>query len=711
MTSERLFFVAVAPEGATIDAAQFDAVCSPNPEDSAQLAIRQLSNTNRISLMSFGPRTVTSHEFLVGGVSVLGSLLRSFVDARREVKLVIEVAGVRTPSTDGQFYSINTENDVNSIARKLKKVDEQDVVRVTLVIQNYEIVLLSLPSFPPFGVKGETTKVNGWRAIEEPGTFVSSKTFVLLHFDKELATETAVMKILAGQDIYVAIDDHVMSMELAVEIDEESEYEYEYEEEDTASKSGSIINFSENIGKQTAEIASRHTLAQDAASIRSRNDKDEIGSARSQSNASRHTLAQDAASMRSRNDKDEIGSARSQSNASRHTLAQDAASLTSPNGKDISSARGQDNQSIRSQSGTASVRSQRLDHDSVPQSRNGSSSVSDRILGRYNDESARRDRPGDWQREEASESGDMDHPQSARSNRKAESQADKDSTKGQPSADDGQSQGRRRRRRKKKANPPKHEIQDVSFGAFTSGELAPDDNEVAPEFDPNDDSPEAEIKRFVAQLNMNIPVLEDASIFSTLVQQLFYEKWKSGALSRTKAVLIDLRDKLRKRFTDEIQSMKQLVSSNDLTIFIAREEQKMRLLENMAVETIQKALERRAGAYGNVTTRGLLRTFQTICGDHVTLQQKIRDRRAAIRSETMELRIAQANRLEKLQKYREHARKIEDAETIQYRIQEALERHDQLQQELADAEEDRIALLQQLEKVKAMLNSKTKNVR
>ena len=681
MTSERLFFVAVAPEGATIDAAQFDAVCSPNPEDSAQLAIRQLSNTNRISLMSFGPRTVTSHEFLVGGVSVLGSLLRSFVDARREVKVVIEVAGVRMPSTDGQFYSINTENDVNSIARKLKKVDEQDVVRVTLVIQNYEIVLLSLPSFPPFGVKGETTKVNGWRAIEEPGTYVSSKTFVLLHFDKELATETAVMKILAGQDIYVAIDDHVMPMELAVEIDEESEYEYEYEEEDTASKSGSIINFSENIGKQTSETASRHTLAQDAASIRSRNDRDEIGSVRSQSNASRHALAQDAAS------------------------------LASPNGKDISSARGQDNQSIRSQSGTASVRSQRLDHDSVPQSRNGSSSVSDRILGRYNDESARRDRPGDWQREEASESGDMDHPQSARSNRKAESQADKDSTKGQPSADDGQSQGRRRRRRKKKVNPPKHEIQDVSFGAFTSGELAPEDNEVAPEFDPNDDSPEAEIKRFVAQLNMNIPVLEDASIFSTLVQQLFYEKWKSGALSRTKAVLIDLRDKLRKRFTDEIQSMKQLVSSNDLTVFIAREEQKMRLLENMAVETIQKALERRAGAYGNVTTRGLLRTFQTICGDHVTLQQKIRERRAAIRSETMELRMAQANRLEKLQKYREHARKIEDAETIQYRIQEALERHDQLQQELADAEEDRIALLQQLEKVKAMLNSKTKNVR
>ena len=129
----------------------------------------------------------------------------------------------------------------------------------------------------------------------------------------------------------------------------------------------------------------------------------------------------------------------------------------------------------------------------------------------------------------------------------------------------------------------------------------------------------------------------------------------------------------------------------------------------MAVDTIQKALERRAGAYGNVTTRGLLRTFQTICGDHVTLHRKIRDRRAAIRSETMELRIAQAARLEKLQKYREIAQKVESAESLQDQIHEALNRHEQVEQELTDAEDDRQALLRQLEKVRAILQSRMPN--
>ena len=704
--SERLFFVAVAPDGLAVDAARFDAVCSPNPEDAAQLAIRQLSKTNRIALMSFGPRTVTSHEFLVGGVSVLGSLMRSFVDARREVRVIIEAAGVRMPRHDGEFYAVRTEEDVALVSQKLTNFDEADLVRVTIAIQNYEICLVSLPAFPPFGAKGAPVKVNGWRAISEPGEFVNAKAFVLLHFDGALATESAVMKMLAGQDVEVVVSEERAVMEKEVALGEESEYEYEYEEEDEASRSGSVLVSAASKGRRGELVSSAHggEEEQDAGSVRSLKRGQENESVRSQ------LYEQDAGSVRSL--KQENESVRSQ------RYEQDAGSV----------------RSLKQEQESESARSQRQMDSASARSHQERSSVSGKFSAREEpfipNELVAMEKRGDWQQEDASESGDKGSSHfdasSVRSNARSGVGlgSDKESVRSnrtdQPAlglsgkGDDQQSQGRRRRRRKKgnSAKPQAEQIEEVAFGAFTDSEPIPgDDNVDENGIDPNDDSPEAEIKRFVAQLNMNIPVLEDTSVFSTLVQQLFYEKWKSGALARTKTVLLDVREKLRKRFTDEIQSLKQLVNSKDLTVFVAREEQKMRLLENMAVDTIQKALERRAGAYSNVTTRGLLRTFQTICGDHVTLQRKIRDRRASIRSETMELRIAQASRLEKLQNYREHAQQLEDAVSLQDRIHDALVRHEQIQHELSDAEDDRMALLQQLEKVKGILESRKSNVK
>ena len=629
---EPLSFVAVAPSSPLLDESLFDALCSPNPEDAAQLAIRQLSKTNRISMVSFGPTTVTSHEFLVGSVSVLGSLLRSFVDARREVKVVIENSEMRRPESEHEYYSVKSEEDVCCLSEKVRKFDDKDFVRVTLVIQNYEICLVSLPPFPPFGQKGGPVKANGWRAINAPDAIVGSKAFVLLHFDTGLASETAVMKILARQEIDVEVKEERIVMEKGIAPgDDESEYEYEYEYDE-----------GERSGLQGTDVVSTRSA---------RGDGDSVVSA-----------GRDGMSARSaRGDGGSVVSA-----------GRDGASARS--------ARGQDWQ---------------VEEDDAVESGRGMSSP--RLSER------------DWQKEETEgKAGGVSDVGSVRSGR-----GEMFSVNGliSDAADSQSQQSRRRRRRRKKKAIEEEAEKEQSFGHFADSEPLPaedtvlDENGVAID----DDSPEAEIKRFVAQLRMNIPVLEDTSVFSTLVQQLFYEKWKSGALARTKAVLLELREKLRKKFTDEIQSMKQLVTSNDLTIFVAREEQKMRLLENMAVDTIQKALERRAGAYGNVTTRGLLRTFQTICGDHVTLHRKIRDRRAAIRSETMELRIAQAARLEKLQKYREIAQKVESAESLQDQIHEALNRHEQVEQELTDAEDDRQALLRQLEKVRAILQSRMPN--
>ena len=637
---ERLFFVAVTSSATLLDDSSFDEFCSPNPEDSAQLVIRQLSKTSRLSVISFGPETVTSHNFLVGSSSVLTSLLRSFVDARREVKLVIENSSTRAPQDDLEYYSITSEKSISGLHQKFARFNTHDLIKVTMVIESYEICLLSLPPFPPFGGSGGPLKANGWRILNDPDAFVGSKTFVLLHFDTNLASETAVMKILSRQEITVGITERSITMEKGVLPDvDESEYEYEYEYDDASN----LVDA--NADHQQSSDLSSHSPSHhqdDRESIRSQHVNDHA-SIRSQH-------ASDRESIRSRNrNQDDHDSERS------------------------------------STKGTASARSLRQDEQPWQAEQVENEKVGMRDWEKENSSGKREDDDGSlW-------SGRGQIP----SIRGSSSQAD-----------DSQShQSRRRKRRRRKKNQPEELLGDFADTEPLPTESQGDEN--ALEID--DDSPEGEIKRFVSHLQMNIPVLEDASVFSTLVQQLFYEKWKSGALARTKAILLELRDKLRKKFSDEIQSMKQLVESNDLTVFLAREEQKMRLLENMAVDTIQKALERRAGAYGNVTTRGLLRTFQTICGDHVTLQRKIRERRAAIRSETIDLRCAQAARLEKLQKHREVAKKVESAESLQAQLYEALERHEQVEQELTDAEDDRQALLRQLQKVRAILQSRNAN--
>jgi hypothetical protein len=215
-----------------------------------------------------------------------------------------------------------------------------------------------------------------------------------------------------------------------------------------------------------------------------------------------------------------------------------------------------------------------------------------------------------------------------------------------------------------------------------------------------------EIRRFVADVRLTSPALINQSVFATHFEQLFYEKWRNGALARAKNALTDLRERVTKRFSEEIEGLRELVTGNDITLFLAREEQKLRLLEAMAMKSLEESLQKRATSYANVSTRGLLKSFQTICGDNVTLQKSIREKRAAVRAETMELRLAQSRRMEKLQKYHAMVMGLEEGAVLQTKIREGLEVHGMIERDLKEAEEDRQALLKQREKVRLMLEEK-----
>jgi hypothetical protein len=269
----------------------------------------------------------------------------------------------------------------------------------------------------------------------------------------------------------------------------------------------------------------------------------------------------------------------------------------------------------------------------------------------------------------------------------------------------------RRRRAEKQEVIPDQPTQSVAPTSATDiPDLdAVDRTEEAIKFEEEEDNEpgiEVDIQRFVAKLQLNVPVLADTAIFATLFQQLFYEKWRSGALTRTRAALSSLRDLIKQRTSDEIASLRELVNANDLAVYLGREEKKLRLLEKMSVDTLERVLEKRATSYAAVKTQGLLRTFQGICGDHVTLQRKIREKRADIRGATLELRALQAKRIAKLQVYHERVALLESAASSQRKMKEALERHEEVENELTRAEEDRQALIRQKEKVQAMLSAK-----
>jgi hypothetical protein len=228
-------------------------------------------------------------------------------------------------------------------------------------------------------------------------------------------------------------------------------------------------------------------------------------------------------------------------------------------------------------------------------------------------------------------------------------------------------------------------------------------------FDPEEDqedSPEMQIHAFVSQLQFSIPAFTNPSIYSTLIQQLFYERWKSVVLSKAQSVLSGLRDRLKRTGTEEIQGLRELIGARDLTVVVRRDEAKLRMLEQLAVDTLEKVLEARCSAFAAVSTQGLLRSFRTICGDHVTLQRAIREKRAEIRAHAIELRAVHARRLERMQVYHQRVAELEEAAAAQSKRREAVEKLEALQRELSEAEADKQALLKQREKVRERLLAK-----
>lgn len=593
----RIHFFAIVPSNTDFDRNSFDDVKSPNPDEMGQFIITQLRKTKNLTIASFGPRTVTSHAYLAGPVSVLESLLHSFTESDKEIRVVLQNQSLRFPRSPDAYYSVKNSDDTNhlfEIISALPQEAQADYLQISLYIYPYTIILLSLPSFIPFSAKGSMKYVaNGWNILKHPSPLIHTPCYALIHFDMGLQTESLVLHFLPQENIPIKMTEVDLESpndkaNIAMAFDEEEDIQNQFdEEEDIIYQAGGDLN---------PEDEYHGDLDQE------NNDEETV-----------HNKRKKKIKVRRRKKR-----------------------LVDNNENEEPEEQKRQNEKNKQQTNQKGKKTTKV--------------VNDTIKALFDD--------------------DDENLNNNLNNKK---------------------------RDKKNRDNGDNTEEEVQFEES--------DYEYEEDAEP---TIEEQIHDFVSQLEMTIPSLTDSSIFSTLFQQLFYEKWKSGALTRVRNELASCRDRLKQKMTDEITSLKELVNSDDLTIFIAREEQKLRLLENMTVETKQKVLEQRVNNQRSKTkeTPGLFRSYQAICGDNIMLLRSVREKRANIRSTTMDLRIAQMKRIEKLQKYHEKLTQLEQAAANESKLKSVLSHHQQLQDDLRQLSEDREALLKQRDKVRGIIESK-----
>jgi len=208
-----------------------------------------------------------------------------------------------------------------------------------------------------------------------------------------------------------------------------------------------------------------------------------------------------------------------------------------------------------------------------------------------------------------------------------------------------------------------------------------------------------QIHSFVANIDLVIPALSDDSIYSKIHQRLLFEKWKNEVLSKIYSKILIKKKSIEGKFTDEIASLRKLVLSNDLSLFLYREEQKLKLLEEKYIEALENmiSLKRKNYEFNNVP--GLFNTFRSLTDKEIMYNKTLRMKREEIRKITIELNIKQIGRLSMMEKYHQQALELANLKSIEKKLQESELIRDQLFDEIQQLEEVKESMLSQKNQV------------
>lgn len=612
MSEEKLRFIA---SGGDNNDLYFSKRVNGATNEIANIIFDELKVSNQVSLVSFGPSTKVTKTFVAGPTSLLSEVMSHYTDDDYELQIILENSNTKLPSDKIGTYLVTSPKDFPELYAQTETFPETDYLKISIFFANKAVVLLHLPSFPPFkSTQHMNVKLNGWDFIQNPKSLICTPAFCVLHFDNNLRDEALALYALSTRDITYPIREVMLP-------------EASYSDYDEYSVAVSSDSRAEGMGRVIGtRITTKFGNNIDNTFDNENNAQTEISS----------SLAAHSQKRRRRSRRKD-----------RNNVVRRKVRKTGEDGTEYSEYE--------------------YEYESTNTGRTGRKDDEIQIIEK-----------------------------------------------------DGKKFIRKVHRRKKlvtkKVRKNRGDGDDDSYGK-TNADLRRDFNRYINEDDLKSTSTlsmlvtetdseiniEELIRKFAYDVEFIIPELEDTAIFSTLFRQLYFEKWKNTVMDKIKGQMIKVRDHIKQLRTDELANLKALVESNDLTIFIAREEQKLRLIEAKTIEAIEQSIKVKIEKYQDAPQVNLYKTFKSICQEQVDLQRQVREKRAEIRSKSMDLRMRQLKRVELMNECHLMNEDIDHADEIRGMLKAAEKKYSKAQNELQAYENDRNALIAQRDKIQATL--------
>ena len=663
MSNTLINFIAATDNQSIVETGIFFKVISSSPSDCADLIQNSISKNDKITVASFGPTVKTTKSYIFGSSSVLSQILSFYVDAQIPVKLFIQNSQTRLPEGDNTFFPVTSASDFSPLFEKTDLFPENDYIKISLFIDQKVIVFLYIPSFPPFMSSAQlSVKLNGWNFLQEPSSLIHTFSFVILHLDENLPTETQALQILASckpqiQEKDIPIPENIVQLRQLTpdELREQQSSMSQASRRSNAPRNNrpgdeddSLRSPGNEDGKKMGKHRHHHRHHQKPGEV----NNDENPERR---HRRRHNKNKDAPSGDDHANNDKNSTAVSRGPMRESELEDD---YSYESGDEDTNANNADQR--RRVKRTKRVRKDDPRYSQYIVSKNGQNG--DRIINF---------RKGQGINSLASDDS---------------YEYDYDS--------DGKHIIRKRAHKAIEANEGYYSDYD-----YYSSELYSDNDNQEME----EETLEERIHNFAFSVEFNVPALQDTAIYSTLFRQLFFEKWKGGAMKRAENALNDVKEHIRKQRADETANLRALVQSGDLTVFIAREEQKLRLVEAKTVETIEQLMNHQIEQYQGTNMQSLYKNFKILCAQQIEQERILRQRRAEIRSKAMDMRMSKMKRLEKMERKQKKEQKLKEQKD---RLTLALQKQNSLEAEVDGLVDARNDLLAQKEKVMAILSQK-----
>ncbi|KAI5518166.1 hypothetical protein TVAGG3_0516440 [Trichomonas vaginalis G3] len=679
MNEKLINFVEVTDEFVDDAKNPIELTCSSSPQEMAKFILDNSEKCNNLTLVSFGINSKATKSYLSGPSSVLAEIITNLLDKSINPLLFIENSTLKLPNEENSAYVVKNPTDFPKLFENTNAFPENDYFRIKLFFSDRLITLVYLPFFPPF--KSNTSiaiKTNSWQILQNPKGFITSKAFIAIHTDYKYKEETKTLKILAQNSPEILIEQFAQP-QVSISLNESDKDENEEENNEIENENNNENN-NENQDENKKHHHRKHRHHHHHHKPDAKNKESDKENANNKNNSVNSKPPSKKGSVNSRKSP---GSAHSSQKAN----------LSNAQNIDIESLNNSENfpeeegfinsPQIEEEEDIEEIQKNEKEKGTKTGTLNPDGVKTNRIRKIRKTRRIKRSTLLDQANEDTEE--DFEYSESENEEQNTELKNSEYSSDYDDYYDTYISENETKQLEKLKFKNEEEE---------TATEAEEEEEETL----------EDKIHNFAYSVELNIPALQTNAIYATLFNQLFYEKWRGGALKRAEAALNQAKEHLRQTKADEIQNLRNLVESNDLTMFVAREERKLRLIESKSVEVMELLFSARSSQLAEQNpTSSLLKTYKIMCAENIELMRTVREKRAKIRSVAMDIRVLQMRRIEAMEKRHNKAIKMTNAKQELIKITEEKEAISDEIEGLSQAKEQ---LLKQREKILALIEQK-----